>query len=742
MHDGRKRFRKRPHQSPGDKTVLSSTLRQIGERIQKGDNAAGLAKANQALAGLTGPKQARVLALVADSEFKRGRFMEASQIQLQAASKSVDHATLWLRPHIGLVRALLKIPDVPQALNMARHAVALAQTKMAEFDNRVRLAHQELAANGVVAVPPVPPRVSVVATRMGYLFLQEGEPAAAEELFQKAIQSSKGGANRARQGLAQIALAKGELREAVQMAADAIRRGGYKAKTVPAWKTLIAARRQLDGWKISDRMIEALDAAPAGLRARTILTIVRELRKNDMRQWRAVAARWSAREGAQFPIVETEIRKMILSSAKAEPGNAADQREKAEHLLQMPGLSAKEWLTGAKELVRAGLEAGQPVDINQLMAGAENAYGPSLVPRVRHSLALSCMLAKRHDLARPLLQANIQQVPTTYALWGKSVWALAKMENQLGNSATAAGLYRQFFEENSIAPRFRLQAQLLWCQALISAGQPEALLEARALITATLGSVKDYEVVINFARQLQLGPGELPEWGQQLFAQGETLALQQFNHTTEPAAAMAVLAKLARRQVRDFGRYQEVVELWEGLDQKKRDWLWSDRSDFWEYLGQVFEAYARMDNLQKAEAFAWNFLDDPASPAEGLPPLGVPLAYRLMLAGRAAEGLDLFDHMARTAPTHPQCAEAWYWMALAAYKQGELCRVHEYAANIRVSQGPQVGMDDERKLAAKAVLLLADLDLEHVDLQVIHYTPDYLERQLKVIHADLERIPS
>ncbi|MGB4241130.1 MAG: hypothetical protein WBK37_07540, partial [Kiritimatiellia bacterium] len=372
MNSRKNAHRKRPHRTPQDRAAFSKTLREIGDDIHRGKTAAGLAKANQALthSGLDRPRQARVLALVADSEFMRGRFDEAAQIQLRVASDTIDDPTLWLRAYIGEVLALLKSPNVEGALMMAWHAVEVAQTKMTDFDEQVRLARQIVEDGGAVEVPPVPVRVSVVATRMGYLFLQEGEPEAAEEFFNRAIASSKGGANKARQGLAKIALARGEFGKAINMASDAIRCGGYKVKTLDAWKTLISARRQLCGWKIRERLIAGLDTVPAGLRARAILTIVRELRKNDMRQWREVAARWSAREGAQFPVVETEIRKMLLSSAKAQPGNATVKRQKAQALLEMPDLSAKEWLTGAKELVRASLWEGRSVNLDGLLAEA------------------------------------------------------------------------------------------------------------------------------------------------------------------------------------------------------------------------------------------------------------------------------------------------------------------------------------------------------------------------------------
>ena len=741
MKTGGIKNRKRPHRSPRDKTPLSASLRKIGEQIQKKDFAAGLSKANQTLTvpEMTEHARSRVLALVGDSEFKRGRFTEAAQIQLQAATKSMDHATLWLRPHIGLVRALLKAPQVDQAVVMARQAVALSEAKRADFEQQVSAANFKVKNRIQVFVPDLAPRVSVVATRMGYLFLQEGEPEAAEEFFQKAIESTKGGANRARQGLAQIALAKGEFGNAIEIATNAIRRGAYKAKTLPAWKTLIAARRQLGGWRISDRLIENLDTAPAGVRSRTILTIVRELRKSDMRQWREVAERWSSQEGAQFPIIETEIRKMRLSSAKAEPGNATKKREKAENLLEMPDLSAKEWLTGAKELVRASLWEGRSVDINQLVATAEVAYGQDFVPRLRHSLALSCMMAKRHDLARPLLQVNIQQLASDDRQWGKSVWALARMES-LFDQAESARLYRLFSEEDSIPVRFRLQAQLLWCQALIAAGQPGPLLEARSLMETTLGNIQDPDVLMNFARQLQFGPPDLREWGTQLFEQGSSLALGQFHEATVPGLAMNRLFKLARRQVRDFWRNQEVIALWESLTPDKKDWLWSESSDFWGYLELVFEAYARSGKMPEAEEFARALLDDPASPSEQLPFIGVPLARRLMRTSRSSDGMTIFERMTQASPTHPLSAEAWYWMALSSYKQREYEKSKQCATRIREAQGTAVGLLDEWNLDAKALLILANMDVYNVDPHAVSYNVNKLLELQGQIHSDLERI--
>ncbi len=580
-----------------------------------------------------------------------------------------------------------------------------------------------------------------MATRLGYLFLQEGEPEAAREFFERALESNPHGACRARQGLAKVALATDQPGDAIKLATDSIRRGHFGAKTIFSWPILIAARRKLGGWRISERLIWGLDSAPAGVRARSILTIVRELRRHDMRQWREVADQWSRREGQQFPIVEAEIRKMVLASAKTEPGEASLKREAAERLLKTPDLSPNEWLAAAKEAIRAGLWEGSKVNIEQLVNVAAAKYGQDFAFQVVHSLALSCMMAKRHDLARPLLQRNIDRLSAGAGIWSKSVWALARMESFLGNQAAAAGLYRQLFEQESVSVRFRLQAQLLWAQALIAAGQPEVLLEARTRMSRALSGIEDPDIFMNFARQLQFGPGELRPWGQELFSRGEALALDRFRKETQPSVAIAILFKLARRQVHDFGLCEEAVAFWEGLDETKKAWLWSEKSCFWEYMGQLFEAYARLGDFHKAEEFARGILDDPATPPDGAPYVGVPLGRRLMEEGRAVESLELFDWLVRNAPTHLLCAEAWYWLALAAYRQGNTEKSKECAGRIRTAQGVQVGMLEEWNLDAKALLLLAGLDPARVDPQAVNYTPSRLQSLLTGITSDLELIP-
>lgn len=736
-------MKKQKQAEPRNEGPWAAALREIGSHIQRREFDQALEKANRLLTqpNRTVHQKSRILALVADCEFKRGRFMEAAEIQLQAASRSLDHATLWLRPQVGHVRALLKVPDVRQAAMMARHAIAVAETKMADFNEQVRSAHQTLTANSVATVPPIPPRVSVVATRMGYQFLREGEPELAEEMFGRAIQAAKGGANRARQGLAAIALARGDYSGAERISSEAIRKGKFRAKTLPAWSSLIVARRQRGCWRINERLIAGLDSAPAGLRARTIFAIASELRKNDMRQWRQVADEWLEKEGQAFPQYAKNLRKLFLADAKSKPGNAAGRRQAAMQLLNMPELGSRDWLIAAKAYARAEMDDGNSVDLDRLIGDATTRYGEEYGALAAHGLALSCISSGRHALARSLLQANIRNCRPGRPQWCKSAWALARMEQKLDRPAEAAQAYRRFLEAPGVPDRFRLQVQLKWAQQLILSGDANAFWDAHELMSRTLSHVQDPETLMNFARQLQFGPSELRSWGQEIYLQGETLALEQFNEATHPAMALDILHKLTRRQVLDFGRGAAAIGLWEGFDARKKDWLWSESAVFWEYLGYLFAAYLQMNNPAGAEAFATDFLEDPATPLSGLPYFAIPYARHLIDAGRVNEGLVVCEQMANAAPLNPLCAWAWYWLALKAWQEAEPERAKAHARNIRAAQGLQPGILNGLRLDARALLILADLDPAQVDLSATLHARAFLDEQNALISADLQKVP-
>jgi hypothetical protein len=102
--------------------------------------------------------------------------------------------------------------------------------------------------------------------------------------------------------------------------------------------------------------------------------------------------------------------------------------------------------------------------------------------------------------------------------------------------------------------------------------------------------------------------------------------------------------------------------------------------------------------------------------------------------------MTIFERMTQASPTHPLSAEAWYWMALSSYKQGEYGKSKQCATRIREAQGTAVELLDEWNLDAKALLLLADMDLAQIDPLAVNYDQGMLMAINRQIHADLEAL--
>jgi hypothetical protein len=190
--------------------------------------------------------------------------------------------------------------------------------------------------------------------------------------------------------------------------------------------------------------------------------------------------------------------------------------------------------------------------------------------------------------------------------------------------------------------------------------------------------------------------------------------------------AVRILFKLTRRQLYDFNRPAEALQLWDSFNPAKRDWLWSAQNCYWEYMGLLFDAYARVQTPQTAEAFAHSLLNDPATPPEGLAYVGIPYSQWLVQERRIQDAQNLFDRLIKAAPNHRLCAYAYYWKALVAYNAGDLKTVGSYVGCLRRAQGNSTGLLSEWDLDAKGLLLLAGLDVDKVATQVDGYAPTRL----------------
>ena len=90
------------------------------------------------------------------------------------------------------------------------------------------------------------------------------------------------------------------------------------------------------------------------------------------------------------------------------------------------------------------------------------------------------------------------------------------------------------------------------------------------------------------------------------------------------------------------------------------------------------------------------------------------------------DAYNLFDRLIKAVPNHRLCAYAYYWKALAAYNESDLKTMENYVGCLRRAQGNSTGLLCEWDLNAKALLLLAGLDVDQVAAQVEGYTPTRL----------------
>ena len=736
------RFRKRLSHEPVFSREDSRDIRLISDAVSRGavPAALGVVERRLTMTGVDEEAQSRLLLFVADGQFRMGRYEQAADIYQRAAAGVGRHARHWLRPYVGRVRCLLRRGMVTEADAVTRQAVQSAESRQLEFDQLLEQADGLLRSAGTLSIPAEPLHPADVLRRMIRLFLAEGEVAVAEAWL---------GLARSRYGrmgvllridMARTTLIRGDAESALRWSREALETGGFRAKTLAAWPVLIAARRKLGGWMIDQALLRGLSGVAPSVRARAVRLLVSELRKHDMRQWQSIALDWLAREGLQYPSVAAELKKMILSSWKALPGYAQEKHLAAQRLMQTERLSRNEWICAAKEIVRTGWWLGRPVDIDQLLLGADS-YGPAFVFQARHSLALSCMEAKQHDRARELLGINLESGACPRRTYAKSLWALARMEGVLERYVESAALYRRFWEEGTSADPFCLQAQLLWVDAMTRAGRPEALLDARVAISAALERVTDPELLMNTARRMAVITPAFRSWAHEVFDRAAGMMREAFRHEHHPALALELLFKLTRRQVLDFDRHSDALALWEGLDENRRTMLWCDKHIYWEYLGLLVTAYGRSGRLREMETAARAWMEDPATTPEGRTHIGTACARVLLVQGRVPDALALFDAITLETPSHPLAAHAWYWMALEAHRQGDATYRDTCLNNLRRAQGVAVGLLDEWNLDAKSVVLRADLQIAHIDREAVRFPADFLDRMRAEIERELRLLP-
>ncbi len=730
------RFRKHSATNLADHDPRSTLLRNLSVLVNRERFDEALAQVDQQVAN--NPEtdfKSKLLSLAGDCLFRQGKFDEAATVYAQVFQQVQDRPQAWLRPAMGEIQSLLNNVQVAEATARANAALQVAAAHEQQYRDAVAAASAILAAGGQAVIPPQPPRVSVVATRLGGFFFHAGELAPAKALFQQALQSNPNGACKARIALAEIALREGDGATAATLARQAIVLGQYHAKTLSAWNVLLAAGRKTGTNVLDTTLLNGLAQATPSVRARAVLVLARGLRNQSDSRWQQLAANWLQQAGQGNPTIAAELHKLKITNARLTNATPADQQQAAQALLNTPKLGPNEWLSAAKEIVRCALVQNQSPAIDSLITQAVNRFGQTKRAAIKHGLALACKKASRADLAVQLFQQNI--AATAGSDLGKSLWALAKLQSEQGNHPDAATSFWNYSQNTSMPQRFRLYALVQWVREMASANQPGVIAQARPQIEAALPQISNWELVLDLANQIRTYAIDR-SFGLQVFQQGQQRALQTFDNCGHPSPAATILFKLCRR-ANDFALYDAMIATWTRLNDAKRQWLWSEREDYWNWIETVFRAYRDSKRTQEAEQFIAAFINDSATPPNGYAMLGVSYAAMKRNQNDFAAMFSIYEKMAQVAPTHEWTSAAYYWFALRAWKQGNASQAAAFADKMLLCIGKNWTMYWKRDMAACALLLKAGLNLDQVPA-TSGIATDKLQANLTKLQNDLARV--
>ena len=526
-------------------------------------------------------------------------------------------------------------------------------------------------------------------------------------MFNKAIAANPNGGTRARIGMAEIALRQGDYQTAKKQAFAALQFGRFHAKTIRALPLFLHATYQLGETNSERALMSGLAQAKATVRNRATLAIASALRAQANPGWKQIANEWLKQGEHKDAKIAAEFKKLFLADARLVP-DLAKQNAASLTLLNAAGLSPKEFLTATKEYIRTILLQSGNVNVASLAGQAAQKFGPAWRNKVLHGAALSALTAKRPDIAKSFLQQVVGQGVADRQGW-KSLWALARTEAGLNNHREAAELYRRFSDTTNAPTRFKTLARIKWAQELLASGTLSSSEGLKQDLSASLSQIMDGKVLLELSRQLTNASPALDDLAEELLNRGEAIALNDFRAAKTPATALNILLNITRRQVYDFAKYDRAIATWKSLTDQQRQFLWSTKSEYWEYIALVVTSLTYSAQEAAASNLADEYMRDSATPIEGRLRILSAIADASVARSRPNDAMATFASMIALAPAHRFCAQAYYWLALAEKKSGNQQKSADYASKIQLSLGPNKGLATEQQLDCQASLLKSNL---------------------------------
>lgn len=712
----KRRFRKRRGQRNRSSSAFSEALSSVNLHVGGGDTSNALQGLEQLLnQPIDAHQKAKILALAADCRFHERDIKQAGDIYQRALEFALDEqdSRFWLRPSIGRLIALVTQGRIDTAHSFAEEILSTTNNINAEYYELLDTPPNQLAADGIV-IPPRPHRLSVVLTRIGRVFETRGYAADSKVYYERALKISPKGASRARQALANIALATGDNKSAARLAFESLHLGKFRVKTIASWEILVKARfRAGEGLLLPPRLIEDFfnTTIPESVRGRAVLAIARALRDSNHSDWYSIVRTWRTNVDVVDPIIRVELLKLRLADANFHRAPAEERKQLAVRLLSVQKTSVSEYIAGARAWLAAVLDAepNSSPKLLKLFQQAEKRYPARVSYRLRHSLARTALEKNNEPLARELLFENTQgSVRDPFCQ--RSIWCLARLDQAEGHHGVAAQSYFRIAGEPAINHVFRIQALLLGIDQLRHTDPPEETVSAlSSQLESILAEVSDASTLLDAARQLTLAGSAFSKLAKDIIARASSAALTEISEASNSSAATSMLCHLARRQYYEFNQQPAVVKFWDELPDAKREWLWNHADSWWEYLSIVFLALHTVGRGAEADGLADLRIESAATPPNGIAWLGATRLHWLARSGGFQECVKIARIVVVNAASHRQTAYAHYWLSLADFVQGNLAEACEHAVAVRnlVRSG---GTARLRGLAIRAALILERLE--------------------------------
>ncbi|MDD5198378.1 MAG: hypothetical protein PHC88_01120 [Terrimicrobiaceae bacterium] len=718
-------FRKKQPISQIGGGAIATGLRQVVKQLNKGefDSALSMLDELSATPALSDDRKCQIASLAGQALLLQGKFAQASDTFQKAWQIGSGTSTNWFKAALGRVTAQLRNADIDGASKTAIRALNQAKQAYQQYNTQLGTASQTFAQSGSIQIAPTPILPSTVAFRIGQQFWIEGETDRAAGFYAESLKLDPKGAFSARIAQARIALVNEDYETAYSGALDALTVGKFSAQTLSAWPVLIAAAQKLGRSGIGKPLIDGLSQAVPSVRGRAKLLIVQTLRAYNNSSWIELATIQAGED--PYYILQAQFGKMKLASNSSDINAAAD-------LINTPNLGPMEWLGAAKAVVIQKLVGNGSPETDSLLAEGVSRHGASWRHIFLHGLARACVQAKRPDLAINLIESDPQTLSDN-----KSLWLLASLQRSQGNISVAASLFEKLSALKNIPPRFQVLATIEWMRCIIQLDDTEALDAAAPQLLATANQIQDYELLLDLARQMSQAPSQAADLAPQVFERGENLAVNLLASEENPTAALQILFKLSRRQS-DFGKDKSIIKQWEQLTAYQRNWLWTKAGVFWQYLSLVFDAYRHVGNFTQADSLAQQYLNDSATPPNGVAEIGIPQALSLIERNKTADAFKWFEWIVGQAPTYSACAYAYYWLALRSVQGNDRPKVQSNVQSLRLALGSSLGMHWKQELDVRC-RLLSGIPVAQIAAETT-YSIDFLQSQSSEIQQDQAKL--